>query len=99
MTHFYSFPSRTNPIKSVRNVLRFGRSRSSSVEEDERALVNVSNPTIATSSNNINESSDYNADAIRRLSNGHDEDVESGLYRDQLKHFIGCVTPSPHVQA
>ena len=66
-------PRRTNPIKSVRNVLRFGRSRSSSVEEDERAL--VSNPNIAASATTPNESSD--TDAIRRIGNGH-EDVESG---------------------
>ena len=67
-------PTRTNPIKSVRNVLRFGRSRSSSVEEDERAL--VSNPNIAAASATTpNESSD--TDAIHRLGNGH-EDVESG---------------------
>ena len=74
LTLSLSLSSRTNPIKSVRNVLRFGRSRSSSVEEDERAL--VSNPNIAAVAA-ANESSD--TDAIRRFAgNGAREDVESG---------------------
>ena len=62
----------------MRNVLRFGRSRSSSVEEDERAL--VSNPNIAVAAGGGNESSD--TDAIRRFGNGH-EDVESGTQQQQ----------------
>ena len=58
-------------MKSVRNVLRFGRSRSSSVEEDERRL--VSNPNLASAGASATD----DTEAIRRLGNGI-EDVESG---------------------
>ena len=62
-------------MKSVRNVLRFGRSRSSSVEEDERAL--VSNPNIAASVSGSTPIEGSDTDAKHRLV--YNEDVESGL--------------------
>ena len=79
------FSHRTNPIKSVRNVLRFGRSRSSSVEEDERRL--VSNPNLAAAS-----SANDDTEVIRRLGNGI-EDVESGLSNYVLGPSINDILP------
>ena len=71
----------------MRNVLRFGRSRSSSVEEDERRL--VSNPNLAAAAAS---SANDDTEVIRRLGNGI-EDVESGLSNYVLGPSINDILP------
>ncbi len=63
----------------MRNALRFGRSRSSSVEEDERALVMGSNPAIALAAAASAGGGAGNATTVSTSAGGSD-DQQQGAY-------------------